>query len=70
MLDNVRVCPSESPSHDFYVFVNLFPYDLGLFLPVNCDSYAEILDCLDALNTPNLWEVFLGKDLRLFFVKP
>jgi hypothetical protein len=42
---------------------------LGLLLPVDCDSYAEIFYHLDALDTPNLWEVFFGKDLRLLFVK-
>ena len=42
---------------------------MGLFLLVYSDSYAKILDRLDALDTPNLWQVFSSKDLRLLFVK-
>ncbi len=68
-MNDVGVCSAESSSHEFDILVDLFPCDLVLPLPVYCDSYAKIFDCLDALDTPNLWEVFFGKDLRLLFVK-
>ena len=69
MLDNIRVSSAESPSHKSDVLVDLFLCDLGLLFLVYRNSYTKILDSFNALNSPNLWEVLFGKDLRLFFVK-
>ena len=69
LLNNIGVCSSESPSHYLNILVDLFSCDSGLFLLVYRHSYSQVFDYLGALDSPDLSEVFIRKDFRLFLVK-
>ena len=69
LLDYVRVCPSESPPHYFYVLVDLFPCNLLLVLLVHCHSHSQVFDCLGALDSSYFRQVLTGQDLRLLLVE-
>ena len=54
LLDYVRVCPAESPPHEFDILVYLFSCNLLLFLLIDGDSHTQVFDHLGALDSSNL----------------